>query len=147
MAVATVNSSTNGFTKKIRQDGLPNHLSCRVVDLCELKLTPKSSIKLLKIRQNVLTRDKHACLSVWEAASKQWLTELQKIRPGETTEPGTFWMDIKTFLEKFYCTTVCHWQPNYGYCYFSDTHSSSGHAVASLVVPYDIISKVVFTMH
>jgi hypothetical protein len=70
MTLATVNSSTNGLTKKIKSDGLPNHLSCRIVDLCELKLTPKSSIKLLKLRQNILTQEKIPGQAVWEATSK-----------------------------------------------------------------------------
>jgi calpain-15 len=83
MALATVNSSTNGLTKSIRTNGLPNHLSCRVVDLFEIKLTPKSSVKLLKIKQNITTFDKFPGLPVWEATSKQWLKEVQKQRKGE----------------------------------------------------------------
>ena len=75
------------------------------------------------------------------------MVDLQSSRTGEQLEAETFWIDIKTFMEKFYCTTICQWVPDYGYCHLADTHSSDGHGVTRLRVVNDITSKVVFTLH
>jgi hypothetical protein len=76
------------------------------------------------------------------------LKELQHSREIEDEcHKGVYWMDIKTFMEVFYNTIICHWVPNYSYCSFADTHSTNGHGLARLIVPFDIKEKIVFSLH
>ena len=81
------------------------------------------------------------------AASQKWLVDIKKQRKDETEEANTFWLNIRTFLEKFFSTTICHCLPDYSYCHFADTHSSGGHGVSRVIVPFDISTKVIFTLH
>ena len=51
---------------------------------------------------------------------------------------GQFWMEIDDFYKYFYCTTICHFKPNYEHFTVADTHSDIGHAVSRLDVLEDI---------
>ena len=56
-------------------------------------------------------------------------------------------MDLPTYVDNFKETIISHWQPNYDYYSYSDTHESAGHCVARLIVKQDIIGKIIFSLH
>jgi hypothetical protein len=43
-------------------------------------------------------------------------------------------MDLNTYVDNFYSTTICHWQPDYQYYSLNDTHSTDGHGVSRLII-------------
>lgn len=55
MIVATVNSSIMGLTKRIRKEGLPNHLVCRIIETVEIETTFKTTVKLIKVQKLIRT--------------------------------------------------------------------------------------------
>ena len=65
----------------------------------------------------------------------------------EELNDGKFWMDLNTYVDTFYQTIICHWQPTYDYFAFADTHSTLGHGVARIVFAQDIKKKIVFQLH
>ncbi|MFO0116125.1 MAG: C2 family cysteine protease [bacterium] len=46
---------------------------------------------------------------MWSKTSQRWIAELQRYRNIDDQKDGTFWMDLNTYVDNFYSTTICHW--------------------------------------
>lgn len=73
MAVATINSSMMGLNKKIKTQGLPNHITCCIIGAIEIETSYRTTVKLIQIQKHFISQEKCNWLTIWDQNSKRWV--------------------------------------------------------------------------